>query len=218
MRKGMSLLLAASLAASLLAGCGGAKTQSSGDTSGAATSAPAAQGDTTASGEKQTEAPAGEAKTGGTLKIGVNMECVHTMLSFDLTGAGVDYYYSWPVYESLFKPNAEGTVDPWLLEDYSYDPEALTYTFNVRKGVTFADGTVLDAAAVKWNLDHYLEVGAKVEALLSSIESVEVVDEYTVQLNLNKRKPKPSAALVSGSKLKAASFSCSFSSASFKSG
>lgn len=186
MRKGMSLLLAASLAASLLAGCGGTKTQSSGDTSGAATSAPAAQGETTASGEKQTEAASGEAKTGGTLKIGVNMECVHTMLSFDLTGAGVDYYYSWPVYESLFKPNAEGTVDPWLLEDYSYDPEGLTYTFNVRKGVTFADGTVLDAAAVKWNLDHYLEVGAKVEALLSSIESVEVVDEYTVQLNLNK--------------------------------
>ena len=128
MRKGMSLLLAASLAASLLAGCGGAKTQSSGDASGAASSAPVAQGDTTASGESQTGAPSGEAKTGGTLKIGVNMECVHTMLSFDLTGAGVDYYYSWPVYESLFKPNAEGTVDPWLLEDYSYDPEAVSYT------------------------------------------------------------------------------------------
>ena len=126
-----------------------------------------------------------EAKTGGVLKIGVKSESIHTMLNFDLTGAGVDYYYSWPVYESLFKPNAQGSVDPWLLESYSYDSEAMTYTFNVRKGVTFADGTVLDAEAVKWNLDHYLQVGAKVQALLSSIESVEVVDEYTVQLNLS---------------------------------
>lgn len=123
-------------------------------------------------------------KKGGTLNIGIKSECVHTMLSFTLTGAGVDYYYSWPVYESLFKPNAEGSVDPWLLEDYTYDKDALTYTFYVRKGVTFSDGTVLDANAVKWNLDHYLEVGAKVQALLSSIESVEVVDDYTVVLHL----------------------------------
>ena len=181
MRKCISLVVAAALAAGLLAGCGGSGSGSKGQEGTAA----AVSGESAESAAGQMEA-ASDAKAGGTLKIGVNTECVHTMLSFDLTGAGVDYYYSWPVYESLFKPNAEGTVDPWLLEDYSYDPEALTYTFHVRKGVTFSDGTVLDAEAVKWNLDHYLEVGAKVEALLSSIESVEVVDEYTVQLNLNK--------------------------------
>ena len=38
---------------------------------------------------------------------------------------------------------------------------------------------------MKWNLDHYLEVGAKVAALLSSIESVEVVDDLTVVLHLS---------------------------------
>mgnify|MGYP002508185569 CR=1 FL=1 len=88
--------------------------------------------------------------------MGLQSECVHTMCSFTLTGAGVDYYYSWPVYESLFKPNAEGSVDPWLLESYEMDKDSLTYTFHIRKGVTFSDGTVLDAEAVKWNLDHYL--------------------------------------------------------------
>ena len=130
-------------------------------------------------------APTSGPKTGGTLKIGIKTECVHTMLSFSLTGTGVDYYYSWPVYESLFKPNAEGSVDPWLLESYEMNKDALTYTFHVRKGITFSDGTVLDAAAVKWNLDHYLQVGAKVAALLSSIKSVEVLDDYTVQLHLS---------------------------------
>lgn len=175
MRKGVAFVLACSLTVGLLAGCGG-KQVSTGEKSELSQE--------NSSGGGSTDQGVVE-KEGGTLKIAINTECVHTMLNFDLTGAGADYYYSWPVYESLFKPNAEGTVDPWLLEDYSYDPEALTYTFYVRKGVTFADGTVLDAQAVKWNLDHYLEVGAKVEALLSSIDSVEVVDEYTVQLQLN---------------------------------
>ncbi|MFA7108787.1 MAG: ABC transporter substrate-binding protein [Sphaerochaetaceae bacterium] len=119
-----------------------------------------------------------------TLNIGIQSECVHTMLSFSLTGDSVDYFYSWPVYESLFKPNAEGSVDPWLLESYEMDKENLTYTFNVRKGITFSDGTVFDGAALKWNLDHYLEVGAKVAALLSSIDTVELVDEDTVVLHL----------------------------------
>ncbi len=121
---------------------------------------------------------------GGTLRIGINTENVHTMLNFTMTGTSDDYYYSWPVYESLFKPNKDGGVDPWLLESYEMDKENLTYTFHVRPGVTFSDGTVLDAEAVKWNLDHYLQVGSKVEALLSSIESVEVIDEMTVVLHL----------------------------------
>lgn len=183
MRKVIALMLAVSLAAGLMAGCGSSQTSSA--PGGGQSQGSSAAGAESGNGESaKTETDAG-AESGGTLKIGINTECIHTMLNFDLTGAGADYYYSWPVYESLFKPNAEGTVDPWLLEDYSYDPEELTYTFYVRKGVTFSDGTVLDAEAVKWNLDHYLEVGAKVEALLSSIDSVDVVDEYTVQLNLN---------------------------------
>lgn len=176
MKKKIAGLLALSLVASLMTGCGGGTGESKSEEAVVQSGA----GAETALDEAAAE------KSGGILKIGVRTESVHTMLNFDLTGAGVDYYYSWPVYESLFKPNENGTVDPWLLEDYSYDVDAMTYTFHVRKGVTFSDGTVLDAEAVKWNLDHYLEVGAKVQALLSSIDSVEVVDEYTVQLNLNK--------------------------------
>ncbi|MDL2217729.1 ABC transporter substrate-binding protein [Christensenellaceae bacterium OttesenSCG-928-M15] len=131
------------------------------------------------------DAPADGIKRGGTLRLGVTTEVIHPLLSFTLTGAGIDYYSSWPVYESLFRPNAQGSVDPWLLESYTSDPEALTYTFHIRQGVTFSDGSPLNAQSVKWNLDHYMEVGAKVAALLSQLESVEIVDEYTVQLNLS---------------------------------
>ncbi|MCF1436550.1 peptide ABC transporter substrate-binding protein [Agrobacterium vitis] len=123
---------------------------------------------------------------GGTLKIGTSNELNYNMLCFAMTGGPYDYVYSWPIYESLFKPNANGTIDPWLAESVESDAKALTYTIHIRRGVTFSDGSVLNAAVVKWNLDHYLKVGAKRVALLGSITSVDVVDEYTVRLVLSK--------------------------------
>ena len=175
MKKLICILLALVMVLSLLSGCGG----NSNNTANNSTNNTTNNSDTSSD---DSSSP----KEGGTLKIGVNSEHVHTMDLFTLTGAGVDYYYSWPVYESLFKPNAEGSVDPWLLEDYEMDKENMTYTFYIREGITFSDGTPFNAEALKWNLDHYMEVGAKVESLmLYAIESVEVVDEYTVQLNMN---------------------------------
>lgn len=129
--------------------------------------------------------PAFAATQGGVLNIGTNREMNYNMLSFSLTGDSLDYVYSWPIYESLFKPNAQGTVDPWLLESVDADPAAMTYVFHVRKGVTFSDGSVLDAKVVKWNLDHYLEVGSKRKALLGSIKSVDLVDDYTLKIQLS---------------------------------
>jgi len=126
-----------------------------------------------------------KAAAGGVLKIGTSREMNYNMLCFSLTGDSMDYVYSWPVYESLFKPNASGTVDPWLLEASDSDPEAMTYTFHIRKGVTFSDGTPLDAEAMKWNLDHYMEVGSKRKSLLGAIKSIDIVDDHTVKLQLS---------------------------------
>ncbi|MCM2442878.1 peptide ABC transporter substrate-binding protein [Agrobacterium vitis] len=123
---------------------------------------------------------------GGTLKIGTSNELNYNMLCFAMTGGPYDYVYSWPIYESLFKPNANGTIDPWLAESVESDAKALTYAIHIRRGVTFSDGSVLNATVVKWNLDHYLKVGAKRVALLGSITSVDVVDDYTVRLVLSK--------------------------------
>ncbi len=179
MKKILAIALAMAMLTGTLSACSSAPASEPAEES-ESTSAPA-EGD---SSEAAPEAE-GTVKQGGTLKIGVSSEHIHNMSNFSLTGAGVDYYYSWPVYESLFKPNENGSVDPWLLESYEMDSEAMTYTFNIRPGITFSDGTAFDAEALKWNLDHYLEVGLRVEALLSSVESTEIIDEDTVQLNLH---------------------------------
>jgi peptide/nickel transport system substrate-binding protein len=51
-----------------------------------------------------------------------------------------------------FKP---GTADiaPGLAESWTHTDDGLTWTFKIRQGVTFSDGTALDAAAVCYNLD-----------------------------------------------------------------
>lgn len=176
MKRILSMLLATVTALSLLSGCGSSASSSSG--------APAASGD--ASQGAASSEPASGPQKGGVLKIGTNAELNYNMMCFSLTGASLDYVYSWPIYESLFKPNAQGTVDPWLLEKFEQDPEAKTYTFYIRKGIKFSDGSDFNAETCKWNLDHYLEVGAKRTALLGDIESVNIIDDYTVQLQLSK--------------------------------
>lgn len=174
MKRLLSILLATATALSLLSGCGGN-----------ASNANAPEGGSSAQGQSTAEPATGPQK-GGVLKIGTNAELNYNMMCFSLTGSSLDYVYSWPIYESLFKPNAQGTVDPWLLESYEQDPAAMTYTFRIRKGIKFSDGSDFNAEACKWNLDHYLEVGAKRTALLGDITGVSIVDDYTVQLQLSK--------------------------------
>jgi len=174
MKKIFCIIIAFVMVMSIMTGCG----SNTNNTSTTTTS-------TTTTNNSSSTSDTASIKKGGTLKIGVSAELNWNMMSFSLTGAPLDYVYSWPIYESLFRPNAEGTVDPWLLESYEQDPNTMTYTFHLRKDVTFSDGTVFNAKVCKWNLDHYLEVGAKRVALLGSIKSVDIVDEYTVKLSLS---------------------------------
>jgi peptide/nickel transport system substrate-binding protein len=44
-------------------------------------------------------------------------------------------------------------IEPWIAESWTVNADATEYTFKIRKGVTFSDGTPLDAAAVAKNYD-----------------------------------------------------------------
>jgi nickel transport system substrate-binding protein len=57
------------------------------------------------------------------------------------------------LYEPLVKYADDGTIVPWLAERWDISPDGRTYTFHLRPGVTFSDGTPFDAAAVKANFE-----------------------------------------------------------------
>jgi MarR-like DNA-binding transcriptional regulator SgrR of sgrS sRNA len=79
------------------------------------------------------------------------------------------------------------------LADWEVSEDGTEYTFTLREGVTFHDGTPFDAEAVKFNFDRmlnedhpYHDTGPfPLAFFFSAIESVEAVDARTVKFTLN---------------------------------
>lgn len=90
------------------------------------------------------------------------------------------------IYETLFYMNVDGQVEPLLAESITASDDT-TYVITLRDDVSFTDGTPFNAAAVKANLDWVLDVdnAAPFRFLITSIEEVVVVDDFTVELQLN---------------------------------
>lgn len=109
--------------------------------------------------------------------------------------SGLDYSALYPLYDRLinFDPETLSPL-PGLATAWEYpDPQTLVLT--IREGVTFHDGTALDADAVKFNIDRALTLEtSKVIGDLAMIESVEAVDPVTVAIHLN--RPDSSLLLI----------------------
>ncbi|MHB8062231.1 MAG: ABC transporter substrate-binding protein [Ruminiclostridium sp.] len=94
------------------------------------------------------------------------------------------------VYEGLLKYNKDSTkVEPSLAESWDISSDGLTYTFYLKKGVKFQDGTDFNAAAVKFNIDRQLPPKVTEDMpyssfVFGSVKDVEVVDDYTVKINM----------------------------------
>lgn len=84
--------------------------------------------------------------------------------------------------ETLVRYTSEGELEPMLATEWSrVDPT--TWEFTLRDGVTFQDGTPMDAEAVAKALTHLLEVKTPARAFNADVVSgVEAVDEATVQV------------------------------------
>jgi peptide/nickel transport system substrate-binding protein len=75
-----------------------------------------------------------------------------------------------------------------LAESYSVSEDGLAYTFRLRQGVTFHDGTPFNAQAVAANLERITDSALQSEKavfLLGSYSGYEIVDEYTIRLLLS---------------------------------
>jgi peptide/nickel transport system substrate-binding protein len=81
---------------------------------------------------------------------------------------------------------------PGLAEEWTVSDDGLTYTFTLRQGVRFHDGTPFDAEAVRVNLERVLnpDTGSqKAVFMLGPVERVEVLDEYEVAIVLSTSYP-----------------------------
>jgi peptide/nickel transport system substrate-binding protein len=93
-----------------------------------------------------------------------------------------NYRQSAPAIETLFRFDKAAKPVPWLASGFKEDPKAKTIILTLRKGVKFHDGTDFNGTAAKWNLDQ--QIAAKT-AGTEKFQSVDVVDAYTVRINLS---------------------------------
>ena len=91
------------------------------------------------------------------------------------------------LYEGLVKPDSSGELQPAIASDYSISEDATTYTFTLREGVKFHDGSMVTAEDVKYSIDRCADTtnGEPLVEAYSNIKSVNIVDEKTVEVVLN---------------------------------
>jgi peptide/nickel transport system substrate-binding protein len=138
---------------------------------------------------------AGQAKAGGTLTVALSSEPDALDPTTARTLVGRTVFTS--ICEKLYDVDRTLTVVPQLAAALPrVSPDGLTVTISLRTGVKFADGTSLDAAAVKTSLDrHRSMTGSARKSELSSVTNVVVTDPSTVTLTL-KRPFAPLTALL----------------------
>lgn len=87
----------------------------------------------------------------------------------------------------LWQDPSDGSLKPWLATKYSANADATAFTFDLRSGVTFSDGTAFDATAVKDTFDDIASAGASstAAASFSGYEGTKVVDDDTVEVDFS---------------------------------
>ena len=113
------------------------------------------------------------------ITVGLQLEPPHLDPTSAAAGAIDSVLYS-NVFEGLTRFMSDGSIVPGLAESWEISDDGLTYTFKLRSGVTFHDGTTMDADDVKFSLDRIIaEDSANAQkALYTAISNVEVVDVY----------------------------------------
>jgi peptide/nickel transport system substrate-binding protein len=122
---------------------------------------------------------------GGVLRVGTNSD--PATLNPYVFGNEFDRNAFRPVYDSLLDYDLTTyEVVPALVESYEISDDGLTWTLNVRQGVTFHDGSPMTAADVVWSFEQALKPEAtRTAPLLSFVESVEAVGDHTVEIALS---------------------------------
>jgi peptide/nickel transport system substrate-binding protein len=149
-----ALLASALLVAAVLASCGGASTTGGSPAAG----------------------------TSGILRLASWM----TVSTWDpRASTSNEVLYLANLYEPLLYANPPGSAEPFtpcLATSWGVSKDGLTWTFHLRQGVKFHDGTPFNAAAVKYSIEATLKLDQGVAYLWYPVKKISTPDDYTVKI------------------------------------
>lgn len=184
LRRAALLGASAPAVAALLAACGGSdSTPAPGDGGGAASSPASGGGGSGDGGDGGSGG--GEPAAGGTLTIA---------LPGDITSLDPTFAYDFTtnpvvtnITEGLLQILPDGSITGCLAESWEASDDALTYTYKLRQGVTFSDGTPMTADDVVFSLERARDSssGNYISWMLDSVDTIEKTDDSTVTVTLS---------------------------------
>ncbi|MEG0813016.1 MAG: ABC transporter substrate-binding protein [Clostridium sp.] len=119
--------------------------------------------------------------SGGSVVIGMTQDLA-SLDPHSKTDAGTrDVVFN--LYEGLVKPASDGSLVPAVASDYQISDDAKVYTFTLRDGITFHDGTPVTVEDVKYSIDRCAEIQGESSAF-SMLSEVVVKDDKTVEVVL----------------------------------
>ena len=102
-----------------------------------------------------------------------------------LSSAFVDRQVLNQIFDKLVDLDQNLKIIPAIATSWKISNGGLTYTFKIRSGVKFQDGTPLDAEAVRYSIDRNMTLeGSARKNELSSVKDVKAIDAQTLQINL----------------------------------
>jgi peptide/nickel transport system substrate-binding protein len=108
----------------------------------------------------------------------------------DMDPANAYDFHTWEIFYNIYQglmgyPAGKTNLVPGLAESYKISADGKEYTFALRKGVKFSDGTPFDAEAVKWSIDRVMRLKGDPSWLITDfVDKVDVVDKLHVKFVL----------------------------------
>ena len=142
------------------------------------------------SGDKKTTESATENELsknpveGGSIKVGISQD-LDSLDPHKAVAAGTKEVL-FNIFEGLVKPDSDGNLVEAVADSYEISEDAKVYTFTLRDGVKFHNGNEVTAEDVKYSIERCADTsnGDPLVSAYSIIESVNILDENTVEIRL----------------------------------
>jgi peptide/nickel transport system substrate-binding protein len=108
----------------------------------------------------------------------------------DMDPANAYDFHTWEIFYNIYQgllryPPGKTNLVAGLAKSYDISADGKEYTFKLRKGLKFSDGTPFDAHAVKWSIDRVIALKGDPSWLVTDfVDHVDVVDKYSVKFVL----------------------------------
>ncbi|MBO6015734.1 MAG: ABC transporter substrate-binding protein, partial [Lachnospiraceae bacterium] len=126
-----------------------------------------------------------KAKSSSEITIGIAQDIEDSLDPHKAVAAGTKEIL-FNLFEGLVKPDADGNLIDAVASAHEVSEDGKTYTFTLRDGVKFHDGSTVTADDVKYSIDRCADTseGDPLVSAFSNIENVMVVDDKTIVVQL----------------------------------